>query len=119
MCLIRKLLLSKLVFEVEKLSGRSTTSFRKIVNDVEFVVPFEKDDDKISIGIHADTFITSKKPILLDESNPSSNAELPNLFPIKHTISLPTTNIYNLRNFYRKSSFCVIFLIESNVLFRL
>lgn len=97
------MLLSKLVFETEKLAGRSTTSSRKIVNDVAFAVPFEKDGDHIRIDIRADTFITSKKPIQLDVSNSSpANAELPKLFPLKHTISMPTTNIYNFNDFYRK-----------------
>lgn len=101
--LSRRLLLSKLVFECEKLAGRSTTSFRKIVNDVAFAVPFEKEGDRVHIDIHADTFITSKKPIQLDEASESdTNRELPKLFPLKHTISMPTSNIYNVENLYRK-----------------
>lgn len=75
------------------------------MNDIGFAVPFEKEGDRIRIDIHADTFITSKKPIQLDESNTeqTSGRELPKLFPLKHTISMPTTNMYDVKNFYRKS----------------
>lgn len=120
----RKLLLSKLVFETEKLAGRSTTSFRKIVNDVAFTVPFEKEGDRIRIDIHADTFITSKKPIQADESNANpTSSELPKLFPLKHTISMPTSNIYTSEDFYRELRFfnffysfskCMIYLAILN-----
>lgn len=92
-----------MVFECEKLAGRTTTSCRKIINDVQFNVPFDKDGDLIQIDVKAETFMTSKKAISpIDQEFTGTEYELPNLFPMKHTISLPHTNIYKLQDVYRK-----------------
>lgn len=97
------MLISKALFECEKLAGRSTTAGRKIVNDVNFTVPYEKDGDLVQISVHAETFVTSKKPIKpTHPENSVSDAELPSLFPIKYTVSMPQEHIYKLRDVYRK-----------------
>lgn len=56
--------------------------------------------------VHADTFITSKKSLQSFEFEGSAEEEeLPNIFPIKATITLPTRNIYENKDIYRKFSF--------------
>lgn len=53
--------------------------------------------------INAETFLTSKKPIVLGEPKMDiGNAELPNIYPIKYTVSMPQENIYHQRDSYRK-----------------
>lgn len=92
-----------MLFECEKLAGRTTASGRKIINDVHFNVPIDKDGDLIQIDVKAETFMTSKKAISpVEQGFTGTEYELPNLFPIKHTISLPQTNIYKLQDVYRK-----------------
>lgn len=91
-----------MLFECEKLAGRTTASGRKIINDVQFNVPFEKDDDLIKIDVKAETFMTSKKAISpIEHAFSGTEYELPDLFPMKHTVSLPYTNIYSLEDVYR------------------
>lgn len=92
-----------MLFECEKLAGRTTASGRKIINDVQFNVPFDKDDDLFKIDVKTETFMTSKKAISpIEQEFTGTQYELPNLFPMKHTISMPHTNIYKLQDIYRK-----------------
>lgn len=56
--------------------------------------------------VHAETFITSKKSLQSFEFEGSvEEQELPNIFPIKATITLPTRNIYENKDIYRKLIF--------------
>lgn len=78
------------------------TSGRKIINDAYFVIAFKKDDDNILLEMNAETFISSRKGITPYVEIIAEDFELPNLSPVKHTVSIPTTNIYEPRNIYRK-----------------
>lgn len=101
-----RLILAKLIHHCENLSGQTINSGRRIVNNAFFSVPFEKDGDLIQMEVHADTFITSKKSLQSFEFEGSAEEqELPNLFPIKATITLPTKNIYQSQDIYRKLIF--------------
>lgn len=71
---------------------------------MKFSLPLEKEGDLIQIKIQADTFISSKKPITLTDTK-LSETELPSLFPMQNTISLPQTNIYTLSDKYRECNF--------------
>lgn len=97
-----RLLINKALLECEKLAGRSTVSMRKIISDAFFVVPFIRDDLRIQCELTAETFVTSKKPISVIDDNVSTNIELPDISPLKFTVSMPTENIYHKRNVYRK-----------------
>lgn len=78
-----------------------------MVNDVLFVVPIEKDGDILQMEITAETFVTSNKPIAAVLSNQTevNDSQLPDMFPMKYTISMPQQNIYKLRDSYRECSF--------------
>lgn len=99
--------MSKTIQECDKLAGKSFASNRKTINDALFVVPIEKDGDVLQLEITADTFLTSKKPISAVETNATkfSQNQLPDMFPLKYTISMPQANIYQLRDIYRKLNF--------------
>lgn len=99
-----RLLLAKLVDECEKLAGRSVTSTRQIVNDVLFSVPLERAGDLIRFDVHAETLIASKRALPADSSSAAHQqvATLPNLFPLRHTISMAQQNIYKLTDHYRE-----------------
>lgn len=96
-----RLLFSKTIQECDKLAGKSTALSRNIVKDAFFVVPIEKDGDVLQIEIHAETYLTSKKPIATVHTEITDD-QLPDLFPLKYTISMPKRNIYQLRNIYRE-----------------
>lgn len=94
----RRLLIHKLLFECEKLSGNSVTSRRQIFDNAAFNLSHTKDGDLLQFEVTADTFMTSTKPI--EAVKGKYNAELPDLYPIKHTITIPKTNIYTTKNSY-------------------
>lgn len=75
------------------------------MNDVLFVLPIEKDGDLLQLEITADTFLTSKKPIAAVSTTGFVDDVLPDLFPLKYTISMKKENIYQLRDIYREYDF--------------
>ncbi|XP_055851735.1 39S ribosomal protein L37, mitochondrial [Episyrphus balteatus] len=94
----RRLLINKLIFECEKLSGSSVTSRRQIFDNAAFNVSLTKDGDLLQFELSADTFMTSAKPI--EAVKGKYETELPDLYPIKHTITIPKKNIYTTKNSY-------------------
>lgn len=103
-----RLIVSKTIQECEKLAGKSIVSNRKVVRDVLFVVPIEKDGDVLQMEITADTFLTSKKPITAIATTEMIENQLPDMFPLKYTISMPQENIYQLRDIYRELSITLL-----------
>lgn len=97
----RRLLIAKLLDECERLVGRSTTSTRQIVHNVAFDVPVKYNGDQIQFKMQADTFITSKRAIQPAPKDGYQTVELPDIFPLKPTISMPQSNIYQLKDHYR------------------
>ncbi|CAO1438750.1 unnamed protein product [Diamesa hyperborea] len=95
------LLATRLLNHCERISGRSVTATRRIINDAMFIAPIEKDGDLIQMELLAETLVTSKKPISpFAMKIKSEEVELPDLFPLKHTISIPKVNIYQKRSVY-------------------
>lgn len=88
-----------MLFECEKMADRRLSADRKITNDVTFTVCVEKEGDLIQITGKGETFVSTKQPIVPIDS--LATGELPNIFPMKHTISMPQTNIYKLADHYR------------------
>lgn len=94
----RRLLIHKLIFECEKLSGNSVTSRRQIFDNAAFSVNCTKDGDLLQYRLSADTFIMATKPI--EAVKGKYEAEIPDLYPIKHTITIPKTDIYTTESSY-------------------
>lgn len=95
-----RLLINKLLSECEKLSGKSASSRRRLVDEANFKVTVPKVNDLLQFEVTADKFITSTRPI--EQLKAKSNDVLPDLYPMKCTISLPKKNIYTTETFYRK-----------------
>lgn len=93
-------MINKLIAECEKISGRSVSSRRRVLDEVDFKVTISKGDDLLQFQVSADKLITSAKPI--EQIKVKYDGELPDLYPIKYTISLPKKNIYTTETFYRK-----------------
>ncbi|XP_058452028.1 large ribosomal subunit protein mL37 [Malaya genurostris] len=97
-----RLLLSKLLIHCERFAGKTVTSTRKIIENVNFIVPVTKHLDRIQFSLKADTFMTSTGPITpLDSAvYRPQDQNLPDLFPVKETVTIPTTNFYEWHNDY-------------------
>jgi large subunit ribosomal protein L37 len=98
-----RLLTIKLLTHCERLAGHAVTVSRKVMSDAFFVVNVEKEGDLVQFEVTADTMIAAKAPI--STTSKLGDVELPTLFPIKHTISIPAENIYRQRQVFRKFSY--------------
>lgn len=93
--------------ECERLAERQTFVDRKFVKDARVVLPFVKDGVRYQFDFTIEGFIASRKPISPVSSIPAldeSESELPNIYPLKCNISLPTSNLYKRELIYRKST---------------
>ncbi|XP_062127244.1 large ribosomal subunit protein mL37 isoform X2 [Drosophila sulfurigaster albostrigata] len=93
-----RLLMNKLLFEIEKLAGRSVTVRRKLIDNVTFQTSLIKDNDVLVFKISGDKLISSARP--LDAIKGKFNGDLPDLYPMKSTVSMPKQHIYTENTFY-------------------
>ncbi|XP_058130584.1 large ribosomal subunit protein mL37 [Anopheles ziemanni] len=96
------LILSKLVTHCERFAGPSVNANRKVVYNAQFLVPITKDGERTLLNLKADSMIISNAPIHpLDTAvYRPMDQDLPALFPLKETVSIPQHNIYDWRNEY-------------------
>lgn len=97
-----RLLTNKLLSECEKLVGPAITSHRKLADCVDFKVTLFKDEDLLQFSVSAEKVLTSSRPIEPVKSN--YNGELPNLHPVKYTVTMPKKHIYTTDNAYFPSN---------------
>lgn len=104
-----RLILGKMLFECEKMADIKFSASRKITTDQTFKVTIEKEGDLLQITGKGETFISTKRPIAPFEYTLPQNTEelLPNIFPMKHTISLQKNNIDKLQDYYRQFGECI------------
>lgn len=97
-----RLLLSKLLVHCERFTGPSVATSRKILSNVRFVVPLAKDLDRIQLSLRADTFITSTAAITPYDSSVyrPQDQTLPDLFPLRETVTMPSSHFYEWRTEY-------------------
>ena len=102
------LLSSKLIqlCEFAYANGSNAVSSRALVQDETVFVPLEKDGDLIQLELTADFLLNSATPLPAyadaDEVQKTRDNPLPDLYPIKHTITLEKENIYQLKHVFRK-----------------
>jgi len=97
----KNLLLSlRLMTHCERFQGQIKAADRKIVNDAFFVVPFEKNQKNVQLQVTAETLMTSRKPINPFKVQPGSQNELPDIFPVSETASIPQVHFYNQQSVY-------------------
>ncbi|XP_034475449.1 39S ribosomal protein L37, mitochondrial [Drosophila innubila] len=101
-----RLLVNKLMFEIEKLAGRSVAVRRKLIDNVTFHTFLTKDNDTLIFNVTGDKLISSTRA--LDAIKGKFNGDLPDLYPMKSTVSMPKQHIYMENNFYpiRKEIAC-------------
>ena len=102
------LLSSKLIqlCEFAYANGTNAVSSRALVQDEIVFVPLEKDGDLIQLELTADFLLNSATPLPAyadaDEVQKTRDIPLPDLYPIKHTITLEKENIYQIKHVFRK-----------------
>lgn len=108
--LFSRLVVNKLIAECEKLAGRSITSRRRILDGVNFKVTLKRNDDLLQSNALIEKLITSETPLEIVKER--HECELPDLHPIKCTITIPKKNIYTIETEYRKRSYRQCFYIK-------
>lgn len=79
------------------------TLSRKLTDYVTFQTSLSKDNDLLAFTISGDKLISSTRA--LDAVKGKFNGELPDLYPVKCTVSMQKQHIYTEKNFYRKLTF--------------
>ncbi|XP_022219384.2 39S ribosomal protein L37, mitochondrial [Drosophila obscura] len=95
---INRLLVNRILHEIEKLAGRSLTVRRKLFDNALFRATLCKDSDQIGFAINANKLVCSHRAI--DGVKLKFNGDLPDLYPMKCTISIPKKHVLNNGNFY-------------------
>lgn len=101
-----EILTNKLLQLVEKSSDTEVTQSRYVVNDAECHSVFDKEDDLIQFQEISNILVSSNKPVKHDIEKEVAFTDIPNLHPIKHTITLPEEHFYSDSSKYRKYLSC-------------
>ncbi|XP_045502585.1 39S ribosomal protein L37, mitochondrial [Colias croceus] len=89
------ILTNRLIQLVEKSSDVDVTQNKYVVNDVECSTLFDKDDELIQFQEISNILVTSNKPLKHDIEDDTDFIDIPDLYPVKHTVTLPTEHFYN------------------------
>ena len=97
------LLSTRFLNHCERFHGHTVAVDRKIISDAFFVAPFEKDGDQIQLELTAETFMSSRKQInpFNVKVHPEQNV-IPDIVPLKSTVSIPQVHFYKKQNAYRE-----------------
>ncbi|CAG9768034.1 unnamed protein product [Ceutorhynchus assimilis] len=95
-----KLLVSKLLNLIETSSDLDMVRQRYFADNVYFSYPFERNGDLIQFELVGDTVLLSEKPLSPITEKSTNEFELPDIFPIKPTLTLNQENIYVVENNY-------------------
>lgn len=87
------ILLNQLLTECEKVAGRNTNSHRRIIDKVNFNFTLPRNEEILLFKINAEKLITSTRPLASIKGK--FDSELPNLYPLKCTISMPKEHIFS------------------------
>ncbi|KAL3288344.1 hypothetical protein HHI36_002792 [Cryptolaemus montrouzieri] len=95
-----KLMTSKLLHLLESNEKYDIVRERFVLNDLFFSYPFEKEDNLIQFQLTGDAVLVSSKPLPPVTLESTENKKLPDLHPIKYTVTLNEENIYTVENIY-------------------
>ncbi|XP_066142653.1 large ribosomal subunit protein mL37 [Euwallacea fornicatus] len=95
-----KLLINKLLSLIETSVEPNLVRQRYLAENLYFQYPFERNGDLIQFQLVGDIVLLSEKPLSPITSVNVNEFELPNLFPIKPTVTLNETNSYILETIY-------------------
>lgn len=101
-CFRSLLLATRLLNHCERFQGHILAAERRTVNDSFFAASVENQGELIQFEVTGETFMTSKKPLSSFRMEAESEQVIPDIFPLKNTVSIPKTYFYEKRNIYRK-----------------
>lgn len=85
------------------LAGLEVSKNRYKFEDAYFSVPLLREEDTIQLQIRADLLLLANKPLkAICSPELTKETTLPNIEPLKYTISLTEENLYKLENIFRK-----------------
>ncbi|XP_014098804.2 large ribosomal subunit protein mL37 [Bactrocera oleae] len=87
------MLLNKLLSECEKIAGRNINFQRRIIDQVNYNFTLPRKEEMLLFRIKTEKLITSSRPLTSIEGKFES--ELPNLYPLKSTISMSKEHKYS------------------------
>lgn len=101
---------SKLLNLIETHSKHDLTKERYLLSDLFFSVPFEHSGNLIQFQLTGNNVLVASKPLPPVFKNSTDGLSLPDIFPVKPTITLNLQHFYDLDNIYRKHCNFFVFL---------
>ncbi|XP_028165329.1 39S ribosomal protein L37, mitochondrial [Ostrinia furnacalis] len=90
-----QILTNRLLQLIEKSSDTEVTQTKYVVNDVKAHTTFDKEDDLFQFQDICNILVTSNKPVKHETERDIPFVEIPDLYPIKHTITLDMDHFYS------------------------
>lgn len=97
-----KLIILKLLHLIETHSKHDLTKERYVLNDLFFSFPFEYFGDLIQFQLTGDAVLVAANPLKPVYADSTEQFALPDIYPIKPTVTLTPQNFYDLDSIYRK-----------------
>lgn len=97
-----EILTNRLLQLVEKSSDSEATLSKYVSNDVPCHSTFEKEEDLIQFQEVSNILVTSTHPVKHETEKDIPFVEIPDLYPVKHTITMPVEHFYKDYSKYRK-----------------
>ncbi|XP_063627943.1 large ribosomal subunit protein mL37 [Cydia splendana] len=95
------ILTNKLLQLVERSSDSEVTQTKYVSNDVESHTTFDKEDELIQFQDLSHILVTSNKPLNHEVAGSDiPYVEIPDLYPVKHTATLPREHFYTEKSIY-------------------
>lgn len=95
-----KLLISKLLNQIETSVDHSLVKQRYLADNLYFQFPFQHNEDLVQFQLLGDSVLLSEKPLSPITSNNGNETALPDIYPINPTLTLNKTNKYTIENLY-------------------
>lgn len=100
--LCSKLIILKLLNLVEANSKHDLVRERYLLNDLLFSLPFEYFGDLIQFQLTGDNALVASKPLKPVSTISTEEFAVPDIFPIKPTVTLNVQNFYDFTDIYRE-----------------
>lgn len=97
-----EILTNRLLQLIEKSSDVEATQTKYVSNNVPSRATFEKEDELIQFQEVSNILVTSNKPVKHDTEKDIPFNEIPDLYPVSHTVTLLPEHIYKENSKYRK-----------------
>lgn len=87
---------------MERHSQLDLVKQRYLLSDLFFSFPFEYFGDLIQFQLTGNAVLVAEKPLKPVFTASTQSHKIPDIFPVKPTVTLNLQNFYDLNNIYRK-----------------